>query len=339
VNPLSSICRAINRDDEAPIRVISFSCHEAFQTALSSCNCEFAHIPSPEGKKWESEYREMPANIIELDSAERLEFADCILSHTQPQRELSYTIAGKYNLPHIGLCHIYPDPNLPPRIIEGIKASNRCDKLVFITEDLANKWGYEVDGCRVHAINTGIDTDKFRPSEEDARKGAKLIREGGKILTVCNYYKERGAELGYDLYQQVKAIVKSDLFLNVGKSNDGSSSPLGLDEIVKCYQDSAVFLNTATRSTFPTALIEAMSVGIPVITTPNPTLEKLIKHGENGMIAKDAMEFAQCLNAIFQDTALAIKCGLNARETIQEGYSLSIFRDSWMKVFESILKR
>jgi glycosyltransferase involved in cell wall biosynthesis len=324
MNKLSFILNSINRGNR-PLRIISFSTHEGFQLSMANCNAQYIMIDGPEGKKWDNDYRKMPSNIIEIpleNFYEKIEYADLILSHTINQRMLAQKISSDFCIPHINLTHIYPDSSIYERTLKIIKNSNKANITVFTTEDQRNSWGYSEKDSII--INHGIDTNHF----------SGWNSKNKKILSVANDFDTRGAELGFNLYNEVVALIGKENFIHIGKSKTGFSNPAkDYDDLANIYRDNFVFINTCYRSVIPTTMLEAMATGMPVVTTTNPTIDKLIKNGENGFKAKNKEEMAGYLAYLSNNMDYAKRIGNNARKTIVDSYSLRGFVTNWNNLF------
>jgi glycosyltransferase involved in cell wall biosynthesis len=64
-----------------------------------------------------------------------------------------------------------------------------------------------------------------------------------------------------------------------------------------------------------------MAHGVPVIATQAAAEGSHIRHGENGLIARDANEFAGRVAELWQDRTLCQRLGETARETIAAEFS------------------
>jgi len=296
---------------------------------------EFVVIPSPEGKEWDTDYREIPNNVIMVGSEQlqSLDYVNVGLSHTLPQREHMSQICKDFNIPHINMLHIYPEESLVEtgRWINSVKADNKADIQVFTTIDQAAQWGYSQSECTI--IPHGIDTDHF----------SGWSGEENSTLTVSNFFEERDSELGFTYYNITKSILSYKNytnFIHVGKSNSNFSKPAkDYDDLSTKYKTARIFFNPCYRSVIPTTLLEAMSTGMPVVTRSNATIEKLISHGENGLLVHDNPEnAAAAIQILLEDSSLCKKMGEAARKTVLEKYNMEKFENNWINCYERIIK-
>lgn len=115
----------------------------------------------------------------------------------------------------------------------------------------------------------------------------------------------------------------------LGDSKGLSKPAANIEELVKTYQQSRIFLNTSLISPIPTALLEAMSTGCACVSTSNCMIPEIIEHGVNGFISNDERELRGYLERLLKDEELAKKLGQAARQTILDKFSLSSFVNNW----------
>ena len=73
----------------------------------------------------------------------------------------------------------------------------------------------------------------------------------------------------------------------------------------------------------PKALLEAMACGLPCLTSDIEGINEIIKHNENGLLAKPLKdEIKKALSLLLRDKFFAEQLGLQARETIEKGFAL-----------------
>jgi len=78
-----------------------------------------------------------------------------------------------------------------------------------------------------------------------------------------------------------------------------------------------------------------MAVGLPVIATPIPSYEAVIRHGENGFVARSKGDWLNCLRRL-QDPELRMNVGARARESVVPRYSVEVQAQAFIDVLESI---
>ncbi len=87
-----------------------------------------------------------------------------------------------------------------------------------------------------------------------------------------------------------------------------------------------VVTQTGDRDGIPVALMEAMAVGLPVVSTRVSGIPELIAHGQSGLLAepKDAGDLAQCIEQLLLDPALASQLALQARAVVEKEFDVAI---------------
>jgi glycosyltransferase involved in cell wall biosynthesis len=75
-------------------------------------------------------------------------------------------------------------------------------------------------------------------------------------------------------------------------------------------------------------IIEAMSLGVPVVCMKKVAESSPIEHGVNGLIATDAEEFAECVQRLYEDRQLCRWLGTAARETIRTQFTGAVLMNT-----------
>jgi glycosyltransferase involved in cell wall biosynthesis len=85
-----------------------------------------------------------------------------------------------------------------------------------------------------------------------------------------------------------------------------------------------VIAATGDRDGLPTSVLEAMAVGVPVITTDVNGLADVVEHGKTGLVVpqRDPAGLAAAIERLLGDPELAADMAAAARERVEEGFSL-----------------
>lgn len=100
-----------------------------------------------------------------------------------------------------------------------------------------------------------------------------------------------------------------------------------------------LFVMTSSLEGIPRCMMEAMAVGIPVVAYDIPGVDKLVTHGETGLLAPhgDKAALANCCRRLLDDSALAARLSSNARQLIDEKYSAARMALEYEHLFADLL--
>lgn len=105
--------------------------------------------------------------------------------------------------------------------------------------------------------------------------------------------------------------------------NDGSIEFLGrLADVRPAIEGCSVFVLPSYREGTPRTVLEAMSMGRPIITTDAPGCRETVRHGYNGFLVpvKSVSELARAMLKFIENSDLIKKMGLNSRQIVEEKY-------------------
>ena len=100
-------------------------------------------------------------------------------------------------------------------------------------------------------------------------------------------------------------------------------------------------LPSVEADTIPQALMQALAVGLPVISTSFGSIPDVVKHGETGLLAlpRDSTSLAEQILAMLQDDALRTRLGMNGRRLIESHYSLGRMLERLEVVYRRVLQQ
>lgn len=328
---LRSIIRKATKAANERLNVVTFPTHERYQSGLANINADFYLWQGQGIKPWVDKYAKLPDNHILLNPKYKQQLPDWIVpdlvlsQNKLAHHEISTQIAQHWQIPLVCIEHTLPMPTWPEAHIRQL-SQMRGNLNIFISEYSKNKWlGQQND----IVIRHGIDVNKFKPNKEIKKK--KLI------LSVVNDWINRDEPCGFKLWQTITGYPNPIFPLFVVGDTPGLSVPAkDTDELINAYNMSSVFLNTSLVSPVPTALMEAMSCGLAVVSTNNCMIPEIIQHGYNGLLSNDPSELREFCEQLLHDDDLRTKLGNNARQTIIDKYHIDTFATNWNSVLHQV---
>ena len=87
------------------------------------------------------------------------------------------------------------------------------------------------------------------------------------------------------------------------------------------------------------SILEAMSLGIPVIATDVGGVTEAVRHGETGLIVPRTVEaLVAALQTLLRDQEQRADLGQRARRYFMENFTLDCVVDRYAKVYEEVLR-
>jgi glycosyltransferase involved in cell wall biosynthesis len=97
------------------------------------------------------------------------------------------------------------------------------------------------------------------------------------------------------------------------------------------------FLFSPMRYTsLPLAVIEGMTVGLPIVALATTELPTVIENGIQGYVSCNVDELLECMRALLKDPELARRLGNRAREIARERFGLGRFIRDWNAAFAAV---
>lgn len=102
-------------------------------------------------------------------------------------------------------------------------------------------------------------------------------------------------------------------------------------------QQHDVFINTTHYDNLPVSVLEAMALGLPVVSTNVGGIPYIIKDRQNGLLVNpgEPSEMADSIQQLIRDEELSASVSLNARKYAEQ-FDWSIIKIKWQKLFNSI---
>lgn len=202
---------------------------------------------------------------------------------------------------------------------------------------------------KISVIYNGVDTGHFSADEERrTRLRASLgIGQDAMVLgTVANFRKEKNYPFLFDCFREMHAKYPRLKLLCVGggplldkskefvKNSDIKDEVIftGYSENVASYIEAMDFFTLCSLSEgMPNVLIQAMSMGVPVLSTSAGGCKEIIDHSRNGILfdPTDRGQFMSGLSSLIEDRALCASLVRNARAKVEERFTLQAMIDNY----------
>lgn len=178
-------------------------------------------------------------------------------------------------------------------------------------------------------IPCAVDVDDYLPFSGRKSSG----------LRICNFVESRKTILLWDFYE--KAFEEIPVRL-VGHNPNipGVEAANNWDHLKRIIQSHRFYIHTANpelEDGYNMASLEAMAAGMPVLGNRHPTSP--IEHGVSGFLSDDPVELHKYANMLLEDKILATLMGQKARETAMEQFSITMFKEAFLRSIETARKK
>ena len=250
--------------------------------------------------------------------------------------------AKGYNLK----CKLFDTLFLPRRKHDDIVVLSKST----LATELMQKKGFR----NVTTVGVGIDLGNFGDNVNSYTEKSKKLRERN-LLYVGKLEERRNVYFLVEVFREIHKI-NSDFKLTIIGNGDKEYKDKFLDyikdeidvgdivykekaqqtELVEYYNEASFFLLASNYEIFGMVLLEAMYFGAPVISSVNGGSCTLIQNGYNGFVIDEFEKeaWADCILKSIQNECLLEKMKINARKTIEKGFTWDVLADSFIQAYE-----
>lgn len=222
-------------------------------------------------------------------------------------------------------------------------------------KDRLIKLGCPSDKIKIHRM--GIDLEKFKFKPRELFKGGDV-----KIISVSRLTEKKGLEYAIKAVSNLIKEYPSICYriAGTGELKDSLSKlikALGVekhisfigaktqDEVIMLMQEADIFLAPSVTSRkgdkegIPVALMEALAVGIPIVSTIHSGIPELIQDGKNGMLAleKNVNELGRKIEYLIKNKDLASRMVRSGRAIVEEKHDIRRLNIHLVNIYENLL--
>jgi len=248
---------------------------------------------------------------------------DCVLyqhrDHYAKDR-LSLLTEAQRKLPAIYLEHDPPQEH-PTNTLHPVQDAGTL--LVHVTPFNALMWDSGVTPARV--IDHGVVVD------DSVRYTGELARG----ISVVNHLAKRGRRLGADVFAEASRQVPIDL-VGMDAEAAGGLGEIPNPELAAFISRYRFFFHPIRYTSLGLAVVEAMSIGMPVVGLATTELVTVIRNGVNGYVDTRVEGLVDVMRALLEDPRLAASWGKAAAKEARERFGIERFVHDWQGAFREV---
>src|SRR5829696_7567000 len=312
--------RGPGADRVGQLNVLIWHIHGSYLNALARVDHNWV-LPvkagRPEGYGGRGATFDLPPNMREVPAAEvrNLDIDVVVLQTPKNLREdvLELLSPDQRRLPALYLEHNVPRPDA---VNTRHPFADEPGLLVHVTPFNRLMWENGSRPTRVIEHSVALDTG--------------IVYEGtiARGISVVNGMQARPRIAGYDLFLQARSKVRLDA-VGMGTETFGGLGDVPYRELHRLTARYRFLFSPMRYTSLPLAVVEAMSIGMPVVALATTALPDVIEDGVNGFASTDPDVLVDRMKALIADPDLASALGQRARETARERFGLDRFRAEW----------
>ena len=218
-------------------------------------------------------------------------------------------------------------------------------------DELRQDYGCHVDGVIPNGVLPLPDEGRADDTVDDIPEDAPRVLYAGRLRTrkAVAVLVEAFARL-QDRHPTARLIVAGD-----GEQRpalEAQATALGLDaksirflgaiprpDMVRWYRRADIFCLPSIYEGFPLAILEAMAVGLPVVTTTASGMPEAVVDGESGLLVppEDVDALSQALHHLLGDVDARRAMGQAAQHRAAECFAISKISADYMTLWEELL--
>lgn len=306
------------------LNILIWHIHGSYLNALARIDHNW-YLPikegRPEGYGGRGPTFDLPAYVREVPAEEVRHLDLDLIIYQTPKNYLEdqYAILSPEQrlLPKIYLEHNTPKPHATDTR-HPIADSNVL--LVHVTQYNRLMWDNGRTPTTVIEHSVAIDpTATYR---------GQLVRG----VTVINGMQKRPRITGYDLFLQAREVIPLDV-IGMQTEELGGLGDIPYRHLHQRLAEYRFLFSPIRYTSLPLAVIEAMTIGMPVVALATTELPTVIEHGKSGYVSCDIDELITHMRRLLSDFEEAKRLGAHAHSVARQRFSLERFARDWNAAF------
>lgn len=215
-----------------------------------------------------------------------------------------------------------------------------------------------LDADRVAAFPIGLDIEYFRPASPDRDLREELgLPKGHLLVGLISYLRSyKGHEYFIEAARTIASMRDDVTFIIVGEGPEEQSvrrriEELGLlarirmlgfrEDLLNVFRSLDVFaIPSVEGDTIPQVLMQALALGIPVVSTTVGSIPDVVIDGQTGFVVppRDAKALANRIVTLLDDAGLRARIGVQGRSLVEGSYSIAKMLDRLEAVYKQLVQ-
>jgi colanic acid/amylovoran biosynthesis glycosyltransferase len=189
-------------------------------------------------------------------------------------------------------------------------------------------------GCppsRIRVHRMGVDLKRFVPQPSDSRERVRIVSVGRLV-------EKKGIE---------DAIMALSMMKTPFEYVIAGDGPLraGLEALARERLPADIFVAPSVTASdgdiegIPVSIMEAMALGLPVVSTRHSGIPELVAHDESGMLydERDIAGLTNALSALAQDAGLRARLGTAGRSIVANEYDIAVLTERLVELYKEVV--
>jgi len=311
------------------LNILAWHIHGSYLNALARIDHNW-YLPikpgKPEGYGGRGPTFDLPDYVREIP-AERVRDRDIDVviyqTHKNYAEDAHEILSDRQrNLPSIYLEHNTPKPHA---VDTRHPLTDTRTLLVHVTHYNRLMWDNDDVPVQVIEHSVGLDFD------------IRYTGERPQGITVVNGMQKRPRIAGYDLFLTARDQVP---LVAAGMETEafGGLGDVPYRDLHRTLAEYRFMFSPIRYTSLPLAVVEAMTIGMPVAALATTELPTVIQNGYNGYVSCDPDELIAYMKNLIAHPELAHQLGERARETAVRRFGMDRFARDWNAAFQRAIE-
>lgn len=265
------------------------------------------------------------------------------------------TFSFNYALLISQICRVFKKRYIP--ILHGGNLPNRLEKSKFLSQLIFNNSYKNVAPShylRNAFLSKGYDNIIHIPNAIELNEYAFLNREfqAPKLLWVRSFAKIYNPKMAIKVLAELRKEYSEAVLCMVGPDKENLleecktyakslninvqfTGKLSKEEWVELSKEYNVFINTTHFDNTPVSVIEAMALGLPIVSTNVGGIPFLVNNNSSGLLVNDndVEGMVNAIKLLFNEKELGNQLIINARKTIEK-FDWNVVKYNWFEILK-----